>query len=51
MRATLEFVKVTIGVLPAPELVPHVEDMVRQMSGQLILCLKVAVAKVYSSEG
>ena len=29
MRATLEFIKVTIGVLPAAELVPHVEDMVR----------------------
>ena len=31
VRATLEFMKVTIGVLPAAELVPHVEDMVRKM--------------------
>lgn len=30
VRATLEFIKVTIGVLPAAELVPHVQDMVRQ---------------------
>ena len=29
VRATLEFIKVTIGVLPAAELVPHVQDMVR----------------------
>lgn len=29
VRATLEFIKVTIGVLPASELVPHVEDLVR----------------------
>ncbi len=32
VRATLEFIKVTIGVLPAAELVPHVQDMVRQIS-------------------
>ena len=31
VRATLEFMKVTIGVLPASELVPHVEDMVSQI--------------------
>ena len=28
VRATLEFIKVTIGVLPASEIVPHVEDLV-----------------------
>jgi ribosomal RNA-processing protein 12 len=31
VRATLEFIKVTIGVLPAAELIPHVQDMVRQI--------------------
>jgi len=28
VKATLEFVKVTIGVLPADELLPHVEELV-----------------------
>ena len=28
VKATLEFVKVTIGVLPASELLPHVEELV-----------------------
>ena len=27
--ATLEFVKVTVGVLPANDLLPHVEELVR----------------------
>ena len=34
VRATLEFIKVTIGVLPPSELVPHVEDMVSQLMRQ-----------------
>ena len=32
VRATLEFIKVTIGVLPAAELIPHVQDMVDRAS-------------------
>ena len=44
VRATLEFMKVTIGVLPPSELVPHVEDMVRQQfSWRLNLGLSVLV--------
>lgn len=33
VMATLEFVKVTVGVLPANELLPHVEELVRKGSG------------------
>ena len=32
--ATLEFVKVTVGVLPANELLPHVEELVREGEGE-----------------
>ena len=32
--ATLEFVKVTVGVLPASELLPHVEELVREGEGE-----------------
>lgn len=32
VRATLEFMKVTIGVLPASDLLSHVEDMVSKQS-------------------
>ena len=34
VMATLEFVKVTVGVLPANELLPHVEELVREGEGE-----------------
>ena len=34
VMATLEFVKVTVGVLPANELLPHVEELVRVREGE-----------------
>ena len=33
VMATLEFVKVTVGVLPANDLLPHVEELVREGGG------------------
>ena len=53
VRATLEFIKVTIGVLPPSELVPHVEDMVSQAvwstgsTGHVYVYLHVCVHAVY----